>query len=161
MSKRKIMMIGALLCVFLSSLGLDNVELAADTSMENARAQEQKAELSISEDITIKDWNNRIRREKFDCVLPVAMRNNNVDMWIHVMRLSIPDEFGAQELGSTSGIFVFTDRGGDRIERAVLGRRWGATQREWGDQDYKLVEECGAYDIIDNPIFVKDRWRAR
>jgi len=84
------------------------------------------------------------------------MRKNDVDMWIHVMRIAIPDEFGAEELGSTSGVFVFTDRGGDRIERAILGRRWGATHREWGEMDYNLVEECGAYDIIGKPVFVRE-----
>jgi hypothetical protein len=104
----------------------------------------------------LREWNNQIRRDKFDIVLPMAMRKNNVDMWIHVMRISLPDDFGAEELGSTSGVFVFTDRGGDRIERAILGRRWGTTQRGWGGQDYKLVEECGAYDIIGKPVFVKE-----
>ena len=69
------------------------------------------------------ETNNQIRREKFDLVLPQAMKKNNIDMWIHVMRVAIPDPFGAEDLGSTSGMFVFTDRGGDRIERAVLGRR--------------------------------------
>ena len=74
------------------------------------------------EDLT--EWNHRIRREKFDIVLPEVMRKNNVDMWIHVMRESIEDPFGAEDLGATSGVFVFTDRGTGRIERAVLGRRW-------------------------------------
>jgi len=68
----------------------------------------------------LQEWNNLIRREKFDIVLPKAMRQNNVDMWIHVKRIAIPDSFGAAELGSTSGVFVFTDRGGDRIERVVF-----------------------------------------
>ena len=102
----------------------------------------------------LKEWNNQIRREKFDLVLPVAMRKNNIDMWIHVMRIAIPDAFGAEELGSTSGVFVFTDRGSDRIERAILGRRWGATQREWGEGDTDFLEESGAYDIIHDPVFV-------
>jgi hypothetical protein len=103
------------------------------------------------------EWNNRIRREKFDLVLPEVMRKNDVDMWIHVMRETIPDPFGAEEFGSTSGVFVFTDRGGDRIERAVLGRRWGASHagETWRVHwDTKLVEECGAYDIIDDPVLV-------
>jgi len=103
----------------------------------------------------LKEWNNRIRRDKFDVVLPQVMREHNVDMWIHVMREAIPDSFGAEELGSTSGVFVFTDRGGDRIERAILGRRWGATQRERGGQS-TLIEECGAYDIIGDPVFVRE-----
>ena len=97
---------------------------------------------------------NEIRRQKFDLILPNAMRNNNVDMWIHVMRDAIPDEFGRQELGSESGLFVFTDRGGDRIERAVLGRRWGATQRQRSAVDTDVLERSGAYDIIHDPVFV-------
>jgi hypothetical protein len=45
-------------------------------------------------------------------------------MMPHKFRLAIADPFGAEELGSTSGVFIFTDRGGDRIERAIVGRRW-------------------------------------
>ncbi len=114
-------------------------------SFANVQAQEMD---------DLKGWNNQIRREKFDLVLPQAMRKNNVDMWIHVMRIENPDPFGAEDLGSTSGLIVFTDRGGDRIERAVLGRRWGATQREQGERE-TLVEESGAYDIIYDPVFVQ------
>ncbi len=104
-----------------------------------------------------KEWNDRIRREKFDLVLPEIMRKNNVDMWIHVMRETIPDAFGAEDLGSTSGVFVFTDRGGDRIERAILGRRWGDSHagETWRVHwDTRTVEECGAYDIIQDPVLV-------
>jgi hypothetical protein len=106
----------------------------------------------------LKEWNHRIRREKFDLVLPEVMRANSVDMWIHVMRETIPDPFGAEELGSTSGVFVFTDSGGDRIERAVLGRRWGASHagETWRvTWETGLVEESGAYDIVDDPVLVK------
>ena len=106
----------------------------------------------------LKEMNNQIRREKFDVVLPAIMRKNHVDMWIHVMRETIPDPFGAEELGSTSGVFIFTDRGGDRTERAVLERRWGASfaPGTWPvDWDTKLVEECGAYDIVEKPVLVK------
>ena len=106
----------------------------------------------------LQEWNNRIRREKFDIVLPEVMRKNDVDMWIHVMRETIPDPFGAEELGSTSGVFVFTDRGGDRIERAVLGRRWGASHagETWRvTWETELVEESGAYDILHDPVLVK------
>ena len=86
------------------------------------------------------------------------MRKNDVDMWIHVMRESIPDPFGAEDLGSTSGVFVFTDRGGERIERAVLGRRWGDSHaaETWRvTWDTRLVEESGAYDIIQDAVLVK------
>jgi len=102
--------------------------------------------------------NNQIRREKFDTVLPEIMRKNDVDMWIHVVRETIPDPFGAEDLGSTSGVFVFTDRGGPRIERAVVGRRWGASQASdtWRvTWKTRLVEECGAYDIVHDPVLVK------
>ena len=99
------------------------------------------------------ELNDQIRREKFDLVLPQAMKKNNIDMWIHVMRVATPDPFGAEDLGSASGLIIFTDRGGDRIERAVLGRRWGATQRQRGESARKLVEDYGAYDIIGDPVF--------
>ena len=66
------------------------------------------------------------------------------------------DLFGAEDLGSTSGIFIFTDRGGNRIERAVLGRRWGATQRQYEKDKSHLINELGIYDIIHDPIFVTE-----
>ena len=101
------------------------------------------------------ELNNQIRREKFDLVLPQAMRKNDIDMWLHVVRVAIPDPFAAEDLGSASGVFVFTDRGNDRIERAVLGRRWGAGQRAWGGADYKdPLPELGVYDIIGEPVWV-------
>ncbi len=100
--------------------------------------------------------NRKIRRDKFDLVLPAIMKERGVDMWIHVMRESIPDSFGIHELGSASGVFVFTDRGGERIERAVLGRRWGATHRDWGESDYRYVEESGAYDIVAPAVRVQE-----
>jgi Xaa-Pro aminopeptidase len=100
---------------------------------------------------------NQIRRDKFDIVLPQIMRERGIDMWIHVVREAIPDSFGADELGSTSGVFVFTDRGGDRIERAILGRRWGAGQRERIATEFvDPMESLDAYDIIGPPVFVRE-----
>jgi hypothetical protein len=81
---------------------------------------------------------SQIRREKFDLILPQIMRENNIDMWIHVLREGNPDPLSSN-LGSDSGVFIFTDRGGDRIERAVFGH------------SSDLVQECGAYDIIAKP----------
>ena len=130
-----------------SSEGADSV--LTETPMTEAQVQEA-AEL--------REWNHRIRREKFDIVLPEVMRKSDVDMWIHVMREAIPDPFGAEEFGSTSGVFVFTDRGGDRIERAILGRRWGASHagETWRVHwETKLVEESGAFDILGDPVLVK------
>ena len=80
---------------------------------------------------------NQIRREKFDLILPQVMRENNIDMWIHVLREGNPDPLSSN-LGSNSGIFIFTDRG-DRVERAVFGH------------SSDLVQECGAYDIVAQP----------
>lgn len=87
---------------------------------------------------------NLIRREKFDIILPKAMRENQIDMWIHVMREGNPDPL-AIDLGGHStlvqlvhqtGYFIFTDRGGDRIERAVLG-------------GYEaMLRHSGVYDIF-------------
>ena len=76
-----------------------------------------------------------IQREKFDVVLPGVMRDNGIDMWIHVIRDGNPDAL-ALDLGGTAGYFIFTDRGGDRIERAVLAGR--------GQGMYT----SGAYDIF-------------
>jgi len=123
---------------------------SADGPMPDAEAPQQ-------EDMT--EVNNQIRREKFDTVLGEVMKKNNVDMWIHVMRETIPDPFGAEDLGSTSGVFVFTNRGGDRIERAILERRWGASfaAATWPvTWDTRTVETCGAYDIIEPAVLVKE-----
>ena len=60
-----------------------------------------------------------IRNEKLDLILPGAMRDNHVDMWIHVTRAGDPDPM-APEFGSTVGYLIFTDLG-NRIERAVFG----------------------------------------
>lgn len=78
---------------------------------------------------------NQIRKEKFDYILPQVMWDNNIDMWIHVMRARRPDPLGSA-FGSTSGVFIFTDRGGDRIERAVLG------------QSDESLPETAAFDIF-------------
>lgn len=125
-------------CVFFCACNSDRVDAAStDTATTDAQAQEEDE---------LRAWNHRIRREKFDIVLPEVMRKSDVDMWIHVMRETIPDPFGAEDLGSTSGVFVFTDRGGDRIERAVLGRRWGASHagETWRvTWETESVEESG------------------
>jgi Xaa-Pro dipeptidase len=60
-----------------------------------------------------------MRNDKLDLVLPGAMRDNKVDMWIHVTRQGDRDPLAVQ-FGETYGYLVFTDRG-ERIERAVFG----------------------------------------
>lgn len=107
-------------------------------------------------EMSAKELDYQIRREKFDLVMPKAMKDNGVDMLIHIMRIAIPDEIGENEFGSNSGVFVFTDQGNGRVERAALGRRWGETLRDWMEGSGNVVEECGAYDIINKPIFVQE-----
>ncbi|SVA62789.1 uncharacterized protein METZ01_LOCUS115643, partial [marine metagenome] len=71
--------------VFLCSCSSERGDLASiDTVTTEERTQEEN---------DLREWNNRIRLEKFDIVLPEVMRNNDVDMWIHVMRETIPDPF--------------------------------------------------------------------
>lgn len=60
-----------------------------------------------------------IRNDKLDLVLPVAMRDNKVHMWIHVGRDGDPDPL-EYEFGTIDGYLIFTDLG-HRIERAMFG----------------------------------------
>ena len=79
-----------------------------------------------------------IRREKFDRILPEAMRENQIDMWIVAMKEGHYDplwELLGRGYVGTIGYYIFTDRGGDRIERAAVGIT-----------DHSR-DACGAYDI--------------
>ena len=95
---------------------------------------------------------NQIRQDKFDIILPQVMRENAIDMWITVMREGnlgpLYDDLGQGYVGDF-GYYIFTDRGGDRIERAVMGI-----------SGYRL-ENSGAYDLFigTNRLadFVKER----
>ncbi len=95
---------------------------------------------------------NQIRNDKFDLVLPEVMRENNIDMWIVMNREGRFDPL-YKDLGegyvSATGYYIFTDRGGDRIERAVLGI-----------SGY-LLKEGGAYDHFGSELelleFVQER----
>ncbi len=83
---------------------------------------------------------NQVRNDKFDLVLPEVMRENNVDMWIITNREGNLDplysDMGEGYVGSFGGYYIFTDRGGDRIERASLGI------------DGYLLKEGDAYDYF-------------
>ncbi|NJK42820.1 MAG: hypothetical protein HC937_04100 [Aquincola sp.] len=82
----------------------------------------------------------QIRKEKFDHILPEAMRENGIDMWIVAQKEGHDDPLapllGGGYTGSV-GYYIFTDKGGDRIERAALGIT----------DHHRTV--CGAYDIPD------------
>ncbi len=98
------------------------------------------------------EMQRQIRLDKFEQILPVAMRNAGIDMWIVAVkenhREPLWDDLGR---GYVTGIgyYVFTDRGGSRIERAALG-----------PSGY-MVQQSGAYDIFAAaatlPAFVKER----
>jgi len=66
----------------------------------------------------------QIRNDKFDLILPEVMRENGIDMSITTVRKGdlrpLCEDMGRGYPGSL-GFYVFTDRGGDRIERATLG----------------------------------------
>jgi len=78
----------------------------------------------------------QIRAEKFDLVLPGAMKDNDLDMWIVVMREGLLDPMwdalGRGYVGDWA-YYVFTDEG-DRAGRAAFGVG-----------GYRL-EQCGVYD---------------
>jgi Xaa-Pro aminopeptidase len=80
---------------------------------------------------------NQIRQDKFDIILPKVMKENNIDMWITVMR---EGNYGPlyHDLGggyvSDFGYYIFCDNGTDRIERIALGIHG------------YLIEKSGAYD---------------
>jgi Xaa-Pro aminopeptidase len=98
------------------------------------------------------EMQRQIRLDKFEQVLPQAMRAHGIDMWIVAVKENHTDPLW-EDLGrgyvSGVGYYVFTDRGGDRIERAALG-----------PSGY-LVEQAGAYDIFAAAsalaAFVKER----
>ena len=90
---------------------------------------------------------NEIRNDKFDLVLPQAMRENNIDMWIITNKEGNFDplypDMGA---GYTmqNGYYIFTDTGKPRIERAALGIDGG------------LLEGGGSYDYFGSEDELKD-----
>jgi Xaa-Pro aminopeptidase len=98
------------------------------------------------------EMQRQIRLDKFDYVLPAAMRAHGVDMWIVAVKENHADPLW-NDLGrgyiTGLGYYVFTDRGGERIERAALG-----------PSGY-LIEQSGAYDIFAPAstlaAFVKER----
>jgi Xaa-Pro aminopeptidase len=98
------------------------------------------------------EMQRQIRLDKFEQILPLVMRGQGIDMWIVAMKENHYEPLW-EDLGrgyvSGIGYYVFTDRGGDRIERAALG-----------PSGY-LIEQSGAYDIFAPAstlaAFVKER----
>ncbi|MEW6322817.1 MAG: M24 family metallopeptidase [Acidobacteriota bacterium] len=83
------------------------------------------------------EMERQIRLDKFEQVLPLAMRSAGIDMWIVAVKENHYDPLW-RDLGrgyvTGVGYYVFTDRGGSRIERAALG-----------PAGY-LLDQSGAYD---------------
>ena len=88
----------------------------------------------------------QIRAEKFDLVLPGAMHDNDLDMWIVVMREGLLDPMwdalGRGYVGDWA-YYVFTDRG-ERTERAALG------------VGGYMLEQCGVYDHFGSAASLRD-----
>jgi hypothetical protein len=118
---------------FFSALLLGFCSLA---TAQFGSADAEKIRLQPKEEEALNQLMNQIRLDKFNIVLPQIMRKHKIDMWIHVLRGSNP-EFIRDDFGSHDGVFIFTDRGGDRIERAAFGQKIS-----------DRVRECGAYDFI-------------
>src|SRR3990172_7539874 len=85
----------------------------------------------------------QIRHEKFDRILPEAMRENGIDMWITMSKEGLYDplfrDFGEGYVGSI-GYFIFTDRGAAGIERTAIGL-----------SDRRL-EACGLFEVVGDGI---------
>lgn len=96
---------------------------------------------------------NQIRLEKFDLILPEAMRENQIDMWIVMIKEGnygpLYQDLGRGYPAGGTGYYIFTDRGSEDIERAALGITG------------YMLEGSGAYDIIQNSFdlrsFVEER----
>ena len=80
-----------------------------------------------------------IRKDKFDFVLPGAMRRSDIDMWIILDRgrgtEPMARDFGIDTVNG-QGTYVFFDPGEGRIERIQLG------------PETDMAEDCGAYDMF-------------
>jgi Xaa-Pro aminopeptidase len=117
--------------------------MGAALSVSTAEAQEARRRWEMQ---------RQIRLDKFEHVLPLAMRAHGIDMWIVAVKENHYDPLW-EDLGrgyiSGVGYYVFTDRGGDRVERAALG-----------PSGY-LIARSGAYDIFASAstlaAFVKER----
>lgn len=81
------------------------------------------------------DMQNAIRREKFTFVLPHALKNNGVDMWIHVVKRGSFDPLSI-DLGGDGGIFIYTLIDSDRVEKAAF------------DTDFSWFADEALYDVI-------------
>ncbi len=78
---------------------------------------------------------NLIRNEKFLHVLPKALKNNKVDMWVHVIRRGSNDPLGI-DLGGSGGTFIFYMNETGTIEKAAF------------DIEFSQISSEDFYDVI-------------
>lgn len=94
----------------------------------------------------------QIRKDKLDLILPEAMRENGIDMWIVASREGHDDPnavlLGGGYVGDI-GYYVFTDRGAGRIERAAMGVGGAA------------FDQCPLYDLKASPTQLRAFVEAR
>lgn len=88
-----------------------------------------------------------IRNDKLDLVLPLAMRNNNIDMWIHTGRHGDPNPL-EYEFGVIDGFLIFTDTG-SKIERAMFGGVFTGSGGVENIDHYGSVEVARAFGGYD------------
>jgi hypothetical protein len=79
----------------------------------------------------------QIRRDQFDLILPRAMRDHGVDMWIVMQKENqfdpMYDDLGRGYVGSVA-YWIFTDRGGDRLNgwpSACRAIDWKSAATTW------------------------------
>lgn len=88
----------------------------------------------------------QIRKDKLHLILPQAMRENGIDMWIVASREGHDDPnaalLGGGYVGDI-GYYVFTDPGEGRIERAAMGVGGAA------------FDQCPLYDVRKSPAELK------
>ncbi|MGQ2941258.1 MAG: M24 family metallopeptidase [Blastomonas fulva] len=88
----------------------------------------------------------QIRKDKLDLILPQAMRENGIDMWIVASREGHDDPnaalLGGGYVGDI-GYYVFADPGEGRIERAAMGVGGAA------------FDQCPLYDVRKSPAELK------
>jgi Xaa-Pro aminopeptidase len=93
----------------------------------------------------------QIRAEKFDLVLPGAMQDSDIDLWVIVMREGLLgplwDALGRGYVGDWA-YYVFTDEG-SRVHRAAFG------------VGGYMLEECGVYDHFGSADELGDFVRSR
>ena len=101
-----------------------------------------------------------IRNDKMDLVLPQAMRDNKIDMWIHTGRHGDPNPL-EYEFGIIDGFLILTDTG-EKIERAMFGGIFtgsGGVEKidHYGSEE--VSRAFGGYDPLNIKISVFDEIR--